>query len=302
LPMTITPVDPSRMPGQPRAFRYTCAPAPVQQTCVEPMAAESVVSAVEQNSSSFSPSAVEFKPASALSASAVEFTPTSSLSAGTAEVMPTSRLSAAAPEFKPSCSKVSGFLLPAPTEYQFVDEVASWSCKDASGCEIDGAAIGALDLIAVSELRSPAADFLLPASTASMLPAPADTVESGNCELDLSAPTWQRYAALLASVPADEWGPDMLTHFCAEELQEMFAQASMAEPTPLRERRDLGSQFHKLGIFVDDRSKPNGFSVRTPPTRSTSCSSSGSRDHRRPSFAHVACKQWPYISPLSQTA
>lgn len=169
-----------------------------------------------------------------------------------------SHLSASAQEFKPAAVAAPldftpaalaarGFLLPAPETVAEQDTAeAAWSCKDAAGHALDGACFAALDRL---DLDGPV----------------------------LAAPVWARYAALLASVPADEWGPDMLANFCAEELQQMYAQASVAD-APLRTRPDLGAQFAQLGVATGDEAgaKARCGTATPPPTRSTSCSSRGS--------------------------
>jgi hypothetical protein len=175
------------------------------------------------------------------------------------EAAPASSLNVDAPVFVPRAPAAAapevqnvaqGYLLPAPAKLRGSnDEAGSWACKDANGTVIDGAAFTALDSVNVAEEA-----------------------------IDVSAAVWQKYAALLQSVPAEEWSPALLANFCPEELRQMYAQASKfrAQEAPLRERPALGAQFHGLGIHLDEQ-KQGGCGVRTPPTRSTSCSSNGSR-------------------------
>lgn len=241
LPMTIAPVDGSRAPGQPRTFQYKCAPASPEPSPEPAVLQDAQLNAQTKGQKPAAETTVEPEaaPASSLNVDAPEFVPR-----------------AAAPEVQ---NVAQGYLLPCPGKLRgCADEAGPWSCKDANGTVIDGAAFTALDSVNVAEAA-----------------------------IDLSAAVWQKYAALLQSVPAEEWGPALLANFCSEELEQMYAQASKvkAQEAPLRERPALGAQFHGLGIHLDEQTK-GGCGVRTPPTRSTSPgsrrSSTSSNGSRRP--------------------
>jgi hypothetical protein len=159
------------------------------------------------------------------------------------------------------------FLLPTP-EPQFEPDwnldAFDWSCTDANGIEIPGSAFSSLDGL-------------------------TDLLGSEDVPVACTAP-WERYAELLASVPAEDWSPALLDNFCAEELRQMLSQASALAPghdTPVRERPDLDQRFGGLGIALDEELEvskklhsTSPVKARllpiTPPTRSTSCSSNGS--------------------------
>lgn len=70
-----------------------------------------------------------------------------------------------------------------------------------------------------------------------------------------SSTAWERYAALLATVPQEEWdGALLLEHFGSDELEEMQAMALAT----LRDTRESLGRYAALGIDLEDEAHDGG--------------------------------------------